>query len=91
MFSYNIEVSLKKKLKVLAKKDKVLVDIFKKKLKEITSHTVETIDTYKNLKSPLKELKRIHLKNNFVLVFKVLKKERHIIFVDLSHRDNMYK
>ena len=74
MFDFSIETILEKKLLKLSKKDKVLVKNFRKKLLEIISMNHKTIDTYKNLKSPLNEYKRIHLTDNVILLFKVFKK-----------------
>lgn len=89
MFSYDISDELRKKLKYLSKKDKILVMNFKKKLSEIITRDNETINTYKNLKSPMNECKRVHLTSKFILIFKVI--ETEIIFVDIMHRDYVYK
>lgn len=90
MFSYNISDELKKKLKVLGKKDKLILKIFKRKLLEIVSHDKRTISTYKNLKAPLNKYKRIHLTSNSILLFHVDIDHNHIVFVNLLHRDRAY-
>lgn len=90
MFSYNIEVNLKKKLKILAKKDKILANNFKKKVFEIINHNIDTITTYKNLRSPMNEFKRIHLTKNFILIFKVDLENKHIVFIEIAHIDKAY-
>ena len=74
----------------LAKKDKVLALIFKKKVQEVISQDTKTIDLYKNLRSPQNEFKRIHLTDNFILLFTVDKSRQHIVFVDILHWDNAY-
>jgi len=38
----------------------------------------------------LKDKKRVHV-GNFVLVFKLVKKENKIIFLDFDHHDNIYR
>lgn len=91
MFKYSIENTLQKKILKLKSKDKVLVQNFKKKFEEIIQQSLETILTYKNLKSPKNEFKRIHLTDNFILLFKVDFKENHITFVDICHWDKAYK
>lgn len=91
MFRFEIEDSLKKKIFKLEKKDKVLSKIFKKKLLEVINHNKKSISTYKNLKSPLNEYKRIHLTDNFILLFKVELEENKIIFMDILHWDKAYK
>jgi len=90
MFSYNLSPRLRKKVSKLAKKDKVLALVFRKKLQEVISHNEKSIDTYKNLKSPQNEFKRIHLTGSHVLVFSVNKQKNHIIFVDIIYWDNAY-
>ncbi|MFT4283142.1 MAG: type II toxin-antitoxin system RelE family toxin [Candidatus Woesearchaeota archaeon] len=91
MFTYNIEDNLKKKLKIIGKKNKTLAINFKKKLMEVISHSKVTINTYKNLKSPLNEYKRIHLTKNYILIFKVDINNKHIVFLEIAHRDKVYK
>jgi len=89
MFTYDITDVLRKKLKKLAKKDKVLAQTFYRKLQEVINRDSETINSYKNLKSPMNEFKRIHLTDNYILLFK-LEKE-HIVFVDIKHWNHIYE
>lgn len=91
MFDFDIAENLQKKLKKIKQKDKVLAGIFKKKILEVIQHNKTTIDTYKNLKSPMHEFKRIHLTDNYILLFIVTKKKNHILFIDIVHRDIAYK
>ena len=58
---------------------------------EIISQDSKAIKTYKNLKSPQNKLKRIHLTDNFILLFKVDIKNNHILFIDILHWDKAYK
>ncbi len=90
MFEFDIVQDLRKKLEKLNKKDKILAQNFRKKLIEIISNTPETISRYKNLKSPMNEFKRIHLTDNYILLFKVNITENLILFTDISHRDIVY-
>tara|TARA_Y100000310_G_scaffold140319_2_gene139687 strand:+ start:2861 stop:3127 length:267 start_codon:yes stop_codon:yes gene_type:complete len=87
MFTYDITDVLRKKLKKIGKKDKILAQAFYRKLQEVINR--DTADSYKNLKSPLNSFKRIHLTDNYILLFKVEKK--HIVFVDVKHWDYVYK
>ncbi|MCF8012926.1 addiction module toxin RelE [Candidatus Woesearchaeota archaeon] len=91
MFKYDLTDSLRKKLKVLSKKDKSLAINFKKKLIEIINKDKESINTYKNLKAPLNNCKRIHLTSNFILLFEVDIINNKIIFIEITHRDYAYK
>ena len=86
MYSYDISDVLKKKLLKLAKRDKVLAGIFYKKVQEII--TRDDVGMYKNLRSPLQEYKRIHLTDNYILLFIVQK--THIIFIDIKHWDAVF-
>jgi mRNA-degrading endonuclease RelE of RelBE toxin-antitoxin system len=89
MFSYDISDILKKKLEKISKKDKILVLNFYKKLQEIINRDEKAINMYKNLKSLLNEYKRIHLTDNYILLFIV--KKNHIVFIDIRHFDDVYK
>lgn len=88
MFNYDITDILRKKLVKLGKKDKVLAGIFYKKVQEVISRDEKSIHTYKNLKSPMNEYKRIHLTDNYILLFTVEKNK--IVFIDIKHRDIVY-
>ena len=89
MFTYSISDELKKKLQKIIKKDRILARNFSRKLKEVISRDEKTIHFYKNLKSPLNDYKRIHLTDNYVLLFEVIK--NHIIFLEIKHRDEVYR
>ncbi len=91
MFEFDISDILRKKLEKLSKKDKILVQNFKKKLKEVISHNKDSISTYKNLKSPKNEFKRIHLTDNYILLFRVDLEKNKIVFYDILHWDKAYK
>ena len=88
---YKLERSDKfiKILKKLFKKDKVRYETTLKKIKEV----IESQDPnhYKNLKYDLKEYKRVHIDSHFVLIFKVVEKEKKIQFMDLQHHDFVYR
>ncbi len=88
MFTYNISDILRIKLEKLSKKDKILAQIFYKKIHEIINRDEKTINAYKNLRSPLNEYKRIHLTGNYILLFSV--KRNHVVFVDIRHWDEMF-
>jgi mRNA-degrading endonuclease RelE of RelBE toxin-antitoxin system len=91
MFTFDLTDVLRKKLKKLGKKDKVLANNFYKKINEIIQKDINSIHTYKNLKSPMNEYKRIHLTDNFILLFIVEIKNKHIVFINIKHRKSVYK
>ena len=90
-FSFDLSEELKATIRVLAKKDPKTVEVLNKKIKQITSSDDLTIGHYKNLRYGLSEYKRVHVARSFVLLFKVLRKEKHIIFDKFGHHDDIYK
>lgn len=90
-FSFDLSEELKIKLRVLAKRDPVLAQAINKKVKQIIASDDSTIDHYKNLQHGLSEYKRVHIARNFVLLFKVFKKDKFILFDRFDHHDNIYK
>lgn len=91
MFKFILSDRLSKKLSKLNKRDKILAKIFGKKLVEVINHDKKTINTYKNLKSPKNEYKRIHLTDNYILFFHVNTEKNLITFVDIMHWDHAYR
>ena len=90
MFDFDLSDELKIKIRKLVKKDKKKVEIINKKIKEIINNDNLTIERYKNLRYNLKEFKRVHIDNHFVLTFKVDKEKNFILFEDFEHHDNVY-
>ena len=88
MFTYDLSDILRKKLAKLGRKDKVLAEIFYKKVKEVINRDEKSINAYKTLKSPMNAYKRIHLTDNYILLFAV--EGKHIVFVDIRHWDDVY-
>ena len=88
MHKFSIEENLKKKLNRLFKKDKSLYDSFIKKFEKIL--TCKDVNHYKNLKSPLQNFKRVHIKCSFVLIFKYIESEDKVVFYELDRHDNIY-
>jgi YafQ family addiction module toxin component len=87
MFRYKISKNLDKILLKLSKKDKKLYGQILKKIYEISNSS--DADHYKNLKHDLKEFKRAHI-GQFVLVFRLNKKENLVYFTDFDHHDKIY-
>ncbi|PIS45213.1 MAG: addiction module toxin RelE [Ignavibacteria bacterium CG08_land_8_20_14_0_20_37_9] len=87
-FSFNLSDELKSTLLVLAKKDKPLADAINKKIRQIIDS--DAIDHYKNLRHDLNNYKRVHIRKSFVLLFKVNKKDNHILFDRFGYHDDIY-
>ena len=90
MFDHDFNDELKAIIKKLNKKDRKKSFIIAKKVEEIINNDVNSIERYKNLRSPLHHLKRVHLDTHFVLTFQVNKEKNFILFVDFDHHDNVY-
>jgi len=88
MYNYETTPALLKILGKLSRKDKQLYENILGKIDEIIN--CEDVEHYKNLKFNMKDKKRVHV-GHFVLVFKFVKEENKIIFLDFGHHDDMYK
>ena len=91
MFDFDLSDELKFIIKKLSKKDRKKVEIINKKIKQIINCDEESINHYKNLRYNLREFKRVHIDNHFVLTFKVDLKNNFILFTDFAHHDDIYK
>jgi YafQ family addiction module toxin component len=91
MFYFDLTDELKFKIKKLLKKDKKKVKIINKKIKQIIFSNSQSINHYKNLRNEMKEFKRVHIDNSFVLIFKVDINKNFILFVDFDHHDRIYR
>ncbi len=90
MFSFDVSDELKVVLAKLSKKDPARASIVYKKIEQIVSCDEKAIEHFKNLRHDLSEYKRTHI-GSFVLLFKVTKSKRHILFDRLKHHDDVYK
>jgi len=83
-----IEQKLKSTIKKLHKKDRDTYSALMRKIKEVV--VCEDVDHYKNLRKPLQHLKRVHIKNSFVLTFKFDKHNNRILFYRFKHRKEIH-
>ena len=83
MYSYEIIPYLQKILNKLSKKDKQLYERILNKIEEIIN--CENVEHYKNLRYDMNDRKSVHI-GHFVLVFKFIKEESKIKFVDFAAR-----
>jgi len=90
-FKYDFSDELEKTIKKLFKKDRKISEALMKKIEEIASRSETEIEFYKNLRHDLSEYKRVHIAKSFVLVFKVFRKEKFILFDKFKHHDDIYK
>jgi YafQ family addiction module toxin component len=86
MYDLALRLSVEKKFKKLAKKDPKKLILIWKKIDEI----IQDPHRYKNLRTPLNHLKRVHIDKSFVLIFSVDDNENLIIIEEYEHHDNVY-
>jgi len=87
MYSYEIIPYLQQILNKLSKKDKALYERVLNKIEEVV--TSGDVEHYKNLRHDMSDRKRVQV-GPFVLIFKFIKEENKIKFVDFDHHDNVY-
>lgn len=87
-YNYKTSKNLDRILEILSRKDKSLYEQLIKKIDEIINS--QDVEHYKNLRNDLKEFKRVQV-GHFVLVFRFIKNENKILFVDFDNHDKIYK
>ena len=86
MYTYEFRETVEKVLRKLAKKNPPQLSIIENKIEEI----IKNPNYYKNIRSLLQHLKRVHIDKSFVLVFSVDETTKTVIFEDYDHHDNIY-
>jgi YafQ family addiction module toxin component len=86
MYNLIIKEELDSKFEKLAKKNKKQLEIISNKVAEI----LENPHRYKNLRTPMNHLKRVHIDKHFVLVFSIDDKSKTVTLEDYDHHDNIY-
>ena len=89
MRRYYIEARLEKVLNKLKRKNNTRYQAVIDKIEEIVNST--SINHYKNLKSSMKKLKRVHIDKSFVLIFSYDPETQTLKFYDLDHHDDIYQ
>ncbi|MEK6905895.1 MAG: hypothetical protein AABX24_05835 [Nanoarchaeota archaeon] len=86
MYVLHISPDLDKVLSKLITKNRKQYEIIMKKVEEI----LQNPQHYKNLRTPLQHLKRVHIDKHFVLIFSVDENTKIITLEDYDHHDNIY-
>ncbi len=84
---YEFSDDLKKIMEKPKKKDSENYKALKNKIIEIVNSDYEH---YKPLKYDMKNLRSVHVKKSFVLVFEYHKSQEMIRFLDYDHHDKIY-
>jgi YafQ family addiction module toxin component len=87
MYKLSVKESLDRKLKELGKKDRELLLLIDKKVKEILQDPFR----FKPLKKPLQNKRRVHVGGSFVLIYEINEEKSIVTLVDFDHHDNIYK
>jgi YafQ family addiction module toxin component len=85
MYSYELRKTVEKIFLKLAKKNPKQLEMIQK-----IDEVVVDPHRYKNLRSPLQHLKRVHIDRHFVMTFSVDEKTLTVIIEDYDHHDNVY-
>jgi YafQ family addiction module toxin component len=86
MYELRIKKEVEKLFFKIAKKNPDNLEFIYKKIEEIRSNPQH----YKNLKSPLQHLKRVHI-GHYVLTFSVDESTKTITLEDFDHHDKIYQ
>ena len=89
MRDFSVEEKLRKTMNKLSKKDPFMFKILLEKIDEIVN--CYDVNHYKNLRKPLQQLKRVHIKGSFILTFMYIENEDKVVFYDFDHHDNIYQ
>ena len=87
MYKLSVKEGLDRKLKKLRKKDRELLVLIDKKVKEILRDPYR----FKPLKKPLQNKRRVHVGGSFVLIYEINEEKRIVTLIDFDHHDNIYK
>jgi YafQ family addiction module toxin component len=86
-YTYEISEKLDKVFRKLWKKDKASVIAIEKKVREICENPYH----YKPLRAPMQHLRRVHISNSFVLIFRIDEKRKVVQLVEYEHHDYAYR
>ena len=87
MYKLAIKEKLDRKFKKLRKKDRELLVLIGRKVREILDNPYR----FKPLRKPLQNKRRVHVGGSFVLIYEINKDEKIVTLFDLDHHDNIYK
>ena len=87
MYKLAVKESLDRKLKKLGKKDREMLLLIDKKVKEIMRDPYR----FKPLKKPLQNKRRVHVGGSFVLIYEITEEKGMVTLVDFDHHDKIYK
>jgi len=87
VYKLAVKENLDKKFKKLQKKDKEMLRLIERKVRDI----LEDPYRFKPLRKPLQDKRRVHIGGSFVLIYEVNEEEKIVTLFDFDHHDNVYK
>ncbi len=88
MYSLDIKPEADKTFKKLVKKNPKQLRIIGNKIAEIRQNPHHS---YKPLRKPLQNLRRVHIDKHFVLIFSIDHQQKTATIYCFDHHDNVYK
>ena len=70
----------------LAKKDKLQLEIIKRKIDKILENPYQ----FKPLRGDMKGVRRVHIGKSFVLTYEILENKKVVRLLDYDHHDEIY-
>ncbi len=87
MYNLEIKEGLDKKFKKIKKKDKTMIELIDRKVRDILDDPFR----FKPLRKPLQNKRRVHVGGSFVLIYEINEEERVVTLLEFDHHDNIYK
>lgn len=89
MAEYSLELrdSVDKVFRKLSKKNKQQLIMIEKKIHQVLKDPYR----FKPLRTPLQNLRRVHILKSFVLLYSIKEKSKTVIIEAYDHHDNIYK
>ena len=87
MYKLAVKESLDKKFKKLKKKDREMLVLIDRKVKDILDDPYR----FKPLRKPLQNKRRVHVGGSFVLIYEINEEEKIVTLLDFDHHENIYK
>ena len=87
MYDLVVRPTAEKIFSKIAKKNPKQLEMIYNKIQEILRDPTH----YRNLRKPLRHLRRVHVDKSFVLLFSVDEFDKVVIIEYFDHHDNIYK
>ncbi len=86
MYNLEIKEGLDKKFKKINKKDKTMIELIDRKVRDILDDPYR----FKPLRKPLQNKRRVHVGGSFVLIYDINEEDRVVTLLEFDHHDNIW-